>query len=395
MTIATATVPQEVRAISLIGFAHFLSHFYMLCLPPLFVVLNEDLGISFVELGVILTVYNAATAILQTPMGLLVDRVGARRVLICGLFVNALAIALAGMTSSYWELLVLFLLAGAGNAVFHPADFVILTASVGKQRQGRAYSIHSFGGTLGFAAAPATMTLLTQFMDWRPALMLVGMIGMVLSLVFVFFGHSLRQDAKTRARPNVTGTLRQFFRRGVILFFLFYVATSAAGIGLSAFSPVFLPALYGMSVEAANFTLSAMLVATAVGTLFGGPLADWTRRHDLVLLVAFVISTLLVFVVGTTIVPALAAALALAVAGFCRGVVNPSRDIMVRETAPPGLLGSVFAFVSTGFNLGQGLAPLLYGALLDGGRFNLVLYFAAGFTLLAVLLLPFSRDRRL
>ena len=395
MTTAAATLRRDVRAISLIGFAHFLSHFYMLCLPPLFLDLRSDLGVSFIELGIILTVYNAATAILQTPMGVLVDRIGARRVLICGLFVNALAVALAGLTTSYWQLLGLFLLAGAGNSVFHPADFVILTASVDKQRQGRAYSIHSFGGSLGFAAAPATMTLLAQWVDWRPALMIVGLVGLALSMVFVFSGNALRQDARTRKRNSGGLEWQQLFTRGIILFFLFYLLTSAASIGLSAFSPVFLPALYGMSVESANFALSAMLVSTAAGTLIGGPLADWTKRHDLVLLLAFTAAGLLVIAVGTGALPAVLVLFAFAASGFCRGLVNPSRDIMVRESAPEGLLGSVFAFVSTGFNVGQGLAPLAYGVLLDGGRFSVVLYLSAGFTLCAMCLLLLSRDRRI
>ena len=135
---AAATFGREIRAISLIGFGHFLSHFYFFGLVPLLVSIRNEYGLSALELGAILTVYNVATGTLQTPMGILVDRLGARRVLIGGLFITAAAFGLAGFTSSYWELLILFFLAGAGNSVFHPADYVILTASVDSSRQGRA-----------------------------------------------------------------------------------------------------------------------------------------------------------------------------------------------------------------------------------------------------------------
>ena len=388
-----AVLSRESRAIGLIGFAHFLSHFYMLCLPPLFLHVRDDLGVTFVELGVVLTVYNAATAVLQTPMGVLVDRVGARRVLIGGLFLNAAAIALVGFTTSYWQLLALFLLAGAGNSVFHPADYVILTASVDGGRQGKAYSIHAFGGTIGFAAAPATMAALAAWFDWRDALTIAGLAGILLSFAFVFSGETLKEDAKTKSRERTPW--RSVANREVFLFFLFFAFTTASSIGVTAFAAVFLPALYGVSVEASNFALSILLLGTAVGTLLGGPLADRTKRHDLVLLVAFLAYSVLVFAVGTAAIPAILLAAVFAASGLFRGLVNPARDIMVREAAPPGALGTAFAVVSTGFSIGQGLSPLLYGVLLDGGRFSAVLYLSGAFTLLAAGLVLFSRDRRM
>jgi FSR family fosmidomycin resistance protein-like MFS transporter len=86
---------------------------------------------------------------------------------------------------------------------------------------------------------------------------------------------------------------------------------------------------------------------------------------------------------------------AFAIGGFVRGLVNPSRDMMVREVAPAGALGTVFAFVSTGFSVGQAIAPPIYGALVEGGGANSVLYLSASFTVLAILLLFFSRDRQM
>ena len=394
-TAATATFGREVRAISLIGFGHFLSHFYMFGLVPLFAAIRDDLGVSILELGAILTAYNVATGVLQTPMGILVDRLGARRVLIGGLFVTAAAFGLAGFTESYWALLVLFFIAGAGNSVFHPADYVILTASVDSSRQGRAYSLHSFGGSLGTAAGPAVMALLLIYTDWRTALMIAGVIGVFLSLVFVFSGDTLREDAARKQKTKSEAPLRSMINRGVMLLFMFYVLTSAANIGLTAFAPIYLPALYDVSVQTASFILSVLLFSNAIGTLFGGWLADKTQRHDLVLVIAFSIYAAVLAIVGTALLPVALVVGCFTIGGFVRGIVNPSRDMMVREIAPAGALGTVFAFVSTGFNVGQGLAPLAYGALLDGGFTNEVLYLSAGFMVLSILLLVFSRDRRM
>ena len=394
-SLPSAAIGREIRAISLVGFGHFLSHFYMFGLVPLFVAISADLNVTNLQLGAILTAYNVATGVLQTPMGILVDKFGARRVLIGGLFVTSTAFAVAGFTSSYWELLALFFIAGAGNSVFHPADYVILTASVEKSRQGRAYSMHSFGGSLGTAAGPAVMVILMTQTDWRTALIIAGSIGVLLSLVFVFSGDTLREDAATKQKTKTETPLRAMINRGVVLLFLFYVLTSSANIGLTAFAPIYLPALYDVSVETAAYILSVLLFCNALGTLFGGWLADKTPRHDLVLVVSFSIYAVLLTIVGTALIPVFLVIGAFALGGFVRGIVNPSRDMMVRAVAPAGALGTVFAFVSTGFNVGQGIAPLAYGALLDGNLTNQVLYLSASFMVASILLLLFSRNRSL
>jgi MFS family permease len=392
-SVPCAAIGREIRAISLVGFGHFLSHFYMFGLVPLFVAISADLNVTNLQLGAILTAYNVATGVLQTPMGILVDKFGARRVLIGGLFVTSAAFGLSGFTSSYWELLALFFVAGAGNSVFHPADYVILTASVDESRQGRAYSMHSFGGSLGTAAGPAVMVILMTQTDWRTALIIAGSVGVLLSLIFVFSGDTLREDAATKQKTRSETPLRSMINRGVVLLFLFYVLTSSANIGLTAFAPIYLPALYGVTVETAAYILSVLLFSNALGTLFGGWLADKTPRHDLVLVVSFSIYATLLAIVGTALIPVFLVVGAFVLGGFVRGIVNPSRDMMVRAVAPAGALGTVFAFVSTGFNVGQGIAPLAYGALLDGNLTNEVLYLSAAFMVASILLLLFSRNR--
>ncbi len=394
-SVSSANFGREIRAISLVGFGHFLSHFYMFGLVPLFVAISTDLNVTNLQLGAILTAYNIATGVLQTPMGILVDKFGARRVLISGLFVTSSAFGLCGFTTAYWELLMLFFVAGAGNSVFHPADYVILTASVDQSRQGRAYSMHSFGGSLGTAAGPAVMAILMTMTDWRTALVIAGLLGVVLSLIFVFSGDTLQEDAAAKQKTKSEKPLQSMITRSIVLLFLFYVLTSSANIGLTAFAPIYLPALYNVTVETAAYILSALLFSNALGTLFGGWLADKTPRHELVLVISFTIYSVVLVIVGTALIPVLLVVGAFMLGGFVRGIVNPSRDMMVRQLAPAGALGTVFAFVSTGFNVGQGLAPLAYGALLDRNFTNEVLYLSATFMVASILLLLFSRNRSL
>ena len=149
MVAVAAGTGREFRALGLIGTGHFLRHLYQLALPPLFPLIMIDLDANLAGLGAAMAAYSVSTGVLQTPVGLLVDRIGGRRVLIVGLFINAIAIVAAGFSTSLWMLGGFLLVAGVGNSVFHPADYALLSAAVDKSRIGRAFSLHSLSGLQG------------------------------------------------------------------------------------------------------------------------------------------------------------------------------------------------------------------------------------------------------
>src|SRR5215467_14470702 len=155
------TFGRDTRVNALLGAGHFLSHFYQLCLPPLFIAWQKDFGASFAELGLAMAVMAAAAALMQTPMGFLVDRYGARPFLIGGTLLMTLSIAAMGFATAFWQMVGLVLLSGIGNSVVHPADYAILSGSVDRGKLGRSFAFHTFVGHVGFAAAPpATAALM-------------------------------------------------------------------------------------------------------------------------------------------------------------------------------------------------------------------------------------------
>jgi MFS transporter, FSR family, fosmidomycin resistance protein len=129
----------EWRVVAPVCAAHFLSHFYMIMLAPLFAFIRADYGVSYTDLALALTAFNLVSALLQTPVGFLVDRIGARSVLIAGVAIGALAFAVAGLVNSFTVFIAMFALAGLGNTVYHPADYSLLSQHGTPARMGQVF----------------------------------------------------------------------------------------------------------------------------------------------------------------------------------------------------------------------------------------------------------------
>ena len=384
---ATATaIRRDAKVLGLVGSAHFTSHFYLLALPPLFPILKDEFGVGYAALGLLMTAINVGTGLAQTPVGFLVDRLGAAPILIAGQATLALAFVLAGFTSSYQALLLLMLLAGLGNAVLHPADYAIMSAAVEPRRLGRAFGLHTFAGHLGWAVAPVTMIALAGLLGWRTALVAVGAAGLVVSLALVLGRRFLDDGAGDRgARPAADGPAPAkpgasvLVSAPILIMFAFYVVTAAANAGLHSFS--------------VNAGLTVFLSAGAAGVLMGGVIADRTVRHELVATLAFLGAGLAVFALGQVALPALLLMAVFGFAGFTLGLVRPARDMMVRRITPAGASGRVFGFVSTGLNVGAAAAPPLLGWILDQGGAGALFVIVPAFLVAAIAAVMAVRPR--
>lgn len=387
-------VARDARVMAVIGAAHFTSHFFQLALPPLFPVLREELAVPYVALGLVMTAFYAASGLGQAASGFLVDRWGARPVLVAGTAVLALGIGLVGLAGSYGMLLVMAALAGLGNAVFHPADFAILNASVDPRRAGRGFAVHTTSGMLGYAAAPATVLGLASALGWRAALVTVGafglgMAGLVALRTRGFADHRATGPARSAPRGQGASLL---LAPAVLAVFAFFMVLASGHIGLQTFAVTAITALYDAPLALAGGALTAFLLGGAAGTLGGGVLADRTSRHDLVAGTGLVICGAFAALVGTGTLALGAVPLALAGAGFALGAVSPSRDMLVRAVTPLGASGKVYGFVYSGLDVGSLIAPVLFGWMLDHGQPRAVFLVSAG--LLAATVLTVVRVRR-
>lgn len=371
---------RDIRICALIGTGHFLSHFYMLCLPPLFLSWREEFGVSYAALGLAVALMSGTTAALQTPVGFWVDRHGARPFLIGGTLLMALSVAAMGLAPGFWMILVLAVLSGVGNSVIHPADYAILAGSIDKGFMGRAFALHTFTGNLGFALAPPAIALMLQFMDWRAALLLVGLLGVPAVGAILLQSRVLHDQPKARKQEAGPTGRALLLSRPMLMFFAFFLLSSMAGSGVQAWLVTVLGKLWGTPVLVASSALTGYMVGATAGTLVGGWMADRMRRGGLFGAVALLTlgAMALLLLPGLVDLPdALLSAVAV-LAGLALGTSRTPRDVMLRDASPPGEVGKVFGFVSAGLPLGSALTPVPLGLLIDFGFPHLVLPVVAG-----------------
>src|SRR5262245_40435947 len=339
----------DTRLVAGVSTAHFVSHFYMLVLPPLFAFVKDDYGVSYTEIGLAITVFNLVSAVAQTPAGFLIDRINARLALIAGLLLGAAGFAVAGLVNSYWMLVAMFGVIGLGNTVYHPADYALLSRYVAPERISKAYSVHTFSGMLGSAAAPAAVLVLHGMFGWRGAFLGAAMLGVIAALILMFQPDGEPHPAAV-AKPRDAGSTptdwRLLVTAPILMNFVFFLLYAFGSFGFSNFSVVALGSLYGTSPVTANTALSAYLLLSAGGVLVGGFLAGRISHHRLIASLGLLATVLAALLIGSVDLGALLLILVMSLVGLCGGIVMPSRDMIVREVTPPGSFGKVFAFVT-------------------------------------------------
>ena len=384
----------DLRVMGLVGSAHASSHFFHLILPPLFPILKLDFDVSFAALGLLPTLFYGASGIAQTIAGFLVDRFGARRVLLLGLTLLSISVIGYAFCFSFWGLMFFSITAGLGNSVFHPADLSILTNKISTNRLGKAYAIHAFSGNIGWALAPIFIVTLASFWDWRTATILAGLIGLIIVLIFFLSGELLIENSLEKQPKNPEALKRTdplfsqitaLLSSTVISCFLFFTFLAAALIGIQTFGVSALQVLYALTLKSATAALTAFLIGSALGILTGGVIADKVKKHQIVAILGVTLASLGLVIIGGNFISSYFVLPALALSGFFSGITAPSRDMLVRKITPPGASGRIFGFVYSGLDLGSSIMPLLAGALMDAGKADIVFYSCALMFVIAII----------
>lgn len=390
----SATRAADVGVMSLVAFAHGTSHFFHLVIPSLFPWLMADFGLSFTGAGTLTTAFFVVSGIGQALAGFAVDRYGAQRVLAAGLSLLTLSAVTLSAAHGYPMLIAAALLAGAGNAVFHPADYTVLNRRVSRPRLGHAFSAHGIAGNIGWGVAPVLMAGIASVAGWRTAALSAAALGLLALACVILLRERFTVPAfdqssaggETDARASPFAFLRV---RAVWMCFSFFLASTIGLSALQNFAPSVLNHVYGLPLTAAASALTLYLLGGAAGIAAGGVLATRYEAHEKVVAVMLMTAALMAVVLATGSVPARGVTPLMAVFGFCAGTATPSRDLLVRKAAMERFgqqsFGRIYGFVYSGLDAGLSLAPVLFGVLLDRGLFAAVLYGVAVFQAIAVI----------
>lgn len=387
---AGPTRATDIQVIGLVGAAHFVSHVFILALPPVFPFVRAEFNVSYTELGLVVAVFNAVSGVLQTPTGFLVDRVSARSVLVGGLLLGSAALAVSVVMPNFLLFGLMFAILGVANTVYHPADYALLSSRVSPGFMGQAFSIHIFAGYLGSALTPAILVALALQYSWRVSFLALAALGVAVAAAILLFGHALsgREAARAKAAAGNAASdasdWRVLMSWPVMLNLIFFVLLSAISVGIQNYGIVALEALWHTPLSFATSVVTVYLVCAAFGVLAGGFLATRSDRHDRVAMIGLAVSAVVLLPVAFFDLGAAALLFFMGLSGFFNGGIQPSRDMIVRAVTPPGAFGRVFGFVTTGFNIGGVLAPPAFGYMMDTGRPELVILGTAVLTLLAI-----------
>lgn len=371
-------IGQDANVIGLVAIAHTTSHFFHLLLPSLFPWLKDAFDASYVELGLLVTLFFIVSSVVQFFAGFVVDRIGPRIVLYFGLVCLGASALLLSVANHYAVLVAGAMLAGLGNGVFHPADLTLLNKRVSARRLGHAFSMHGVSGTLGWALAPAFLVPIAVAFDWRLALACAGALPFAVLAVLLVFRDRLQTEVAREAVPSLKSALPlpagprassiAFMReRDVWMCFGFFLVIAVALAGVKSFAIPALRDLFDMSLAAATTAFTAYMLASATGTVLGGFLASGTTRHDRIIGIALGASGAMSLIIASGVAVTWLVPVLLAAVGFGAGLSAPSRDLLIRAAAPKNATGRVYGVVYSGLDVGFSLGPLAFGLLMDAG----------------------------
>ena len=365
---------RDAGVIGLVGLGHLVSHFSQLLLPPLFPWLKDAFAVSYTQLGFLMTIFFVVSCAVQTASGFWVDRFGPRPVLFGGLVVVALSAFGFAAAPNYGTLALLAVLAGVGNGVFHPANYTLLNRKVSQPRLGHAYSVHGITGALGWAVAPALVVPLAIAFGWRIALVGAGCVALLVLAVLWWHRASLAlpQAPRAAAATGDAGGLAFLRIPAVWMCFTFFLVYAGVLTAVQTFAPMAARHLLGMPVALVAVCVTSYMVCSAGGTVLGGFLASDPERCERVVAAGFGIAALLALAIGFTPVPPAAVPVLFGAMGFASGIAAPSRDMLVKRSTPENASGRVYGVVYSGLDVGQAIAPLAFGALMDHGQYRAV-----------------------
>jgi sugar phosphate permease len=402
-TASSVLPPRTFRDVWLISAGHGLTHWYPATFYILLPLIGKELGLSYTQIGLLMSMQHIAGAISNLPGGMVVDAIGKKGYLMAAsLFWVGFPYALMSLTHSMWMLVVCVMLVGIGNNLWHPAAIPTLAHQY-PQRKGLVLSFHGMGGNVGEAIAPLAAGALLAWFSWREVVVINIVPGLVMAVLIVVMVGALNT---TRAQDNddVNGggdkswSMRQYLvdlmslirNRALMLICVSAGFRTLTQTGLLVFLPVYLAYEQGYSPIAVGLCMTVLQVAGLIAGPIAGHLSDKIGRQKVVL------SSMLL--TGVTIIgmvfagQSLAFIVFVALVGFFLYAMRPVMQAWAVENTPKRLAGTGVGLQFTILSIGGSIGPAIFGVVADTWDVYMAFYFLAG-TIIAANLLVFFVPR--
>jgi MFS family permease len=402
-TAATApatAAPGNFREVWLISLGHGLTHWYPATFYLLLPIIGKELGLSYTEIGLIMSVQYAVGALTNIPGGILVDAVGYKgRLMAISLFWIGVPYFLMAFTSSYWMLLACMVLIGIGNNLWHPAAISTLGQRF-PARKGLALSFHGMGGNLGEALAPLLIGTLLVVYSWRTVVVVNLLPGVVMAIAILLYLGAMNLDAGSGRKPGAQRwTLAGYLAdvkpmladRALVLIAGSSFFRTAAQSALLTFLPLYLANTLGYSTAGVGFALFLLQAVAFLSAPLAGYASDRLSRKRV--MSAALLMTALVIVLMAMAGRSPWAIVLIALLGFFMYATRPVIQAWSLEAAPAALGGTVVGIMFGVQAMGSAISPWAGGLIADAYDLTATFYFLAGMIVAANVLVMFVPEK--
>jgi FSR family fosmidomycin resistance protein-like MFS transporter len=399
-TITAETAPRSsFREVWLISAGHMMTHWYPATFYLLLPLIGNDLGLSFSQIGSILTCQFLAGALSNLPGGMVVDAVGRKGLLMAvALSWVGLPYLVMGFSYSYWMLLVCAALVGIGNNLWHPTAIPLL-AQNHPERRGLVVSIHAMGGNLGDAIAPLAVGAMLTVFSWRDVVIMNVIPGVAASVLLLLLlgrggGVATGPDRSGRERRTATDALAGMrlllANRTVLMLSLGSAVRAMTAMTLLAFLPVFLANELGYSSAWVGGILFALQAAGFAAAPVSGHLSDRMGRRNIIVASMAMSGVVLLFMAFAGHSPVFV--LFVAFLGFFLFAIRAVLQAWLLDATPKHLGGTSIGILFGAQAVGSAIGPLIGGLIADHYGIIATFYYLAATIVVANMFILFTPD---
>ncbi|MBM7570219.1 MFS transporter [Aquibacillus albus] len=389
----------------LISTGHALTHWYPATFYLILPLLGNELGLSYTEIGLLLTFKAVTSSIVNLPGGMVADLVSHKGLLMAiALFWVGFPYLIMGLSNHFWLVLLCISLVGVGNMLWHPSSIPTLS-HIYSNKKGFALSVHGMGSNAGDAIAPLVVGFLLTWLTWREVVIINVIPGLIMGVIIVICLRDLKIQSENQDEgnngleiplqtkiKNYFGDLKELFKnKEMILLSSSSAFRTMAQNGLVVFVPLYLANELGLSMALVGVALAIMQAAGFVAAPLAGFYSDKVGRKKVV--VFSMIMTILLLIVLVLLQNPNLFIFGIAAIGFFLYAMRPVIQAWLMEITPDKMGGTTISILFSVQGLGASTFPLIGGVIADTFGMLYVFYSMIVVVILANIVIIFINEQ--